>query len=176
MDASSVTNDLRRRLAAREWAPGEQIDTFRMIQQKYGISGVSGVQNALAPLIQEGLLEGRQGRGTYVLRLPSPTPEPTSAEQARAQIDQAISELARLCHALTAPRDHLARLAAAEAADVDPVQVRVHDDGRWAIRGASEPQWSVQISDEAVPIRVGDDRFGPGWRELTLHPGAPVNV
>ncbi|WP_172457822.1 GntR family transcriptional regulator [Pseudonocardia sp. N23] len=82
-----MTNDLRRRLAAREWAPGEQIDTFRMIQQKYGISGVSGVQNALAPLIQEGLLEGRQGRGTYVLRLPSPTPEPTSAEQARAQAD-----------------------------------------------------------------------------------------
>jgi hypothetical protein len=135
------------------------------------------VQNALAPLIQEGLLEGRQGRGTYVLRWPDPTPEPTSAEQARDQIDQVISELARLRHALAAPRDHLAGLAAAEAADLDregPVQVRVHDDGRWAIRGASEPQWSVQIPDEAVPILVGDDRFGPGWRELTLHPGAPV--
>ncbi len=181
VDSASVTNDLRLRLAAHEWAPGERIDPFRLIQQRYGIRGVSGVQNALAPLIQEGLLEGRQGRGTYVVRWPDPTPEPTSAEQARDQIDQALVELARLRHALSTSRDHLARLAAGDDADhkrEERVQVRVQeDDGRWAIRGMNQPWWSVQThTEEAVPILVEDDWFGPGWHEVTLHPGTPVRA
>lgn len=50
-------------------------------------------------------------------------------------------------------------------------------DGRWAIRGLNAPWWSVQThTEEALPILVEDDWFGPGWKELTLYRAHPVST
>lgn len=95
----AATADLRRRIAAGEWAPGSQIDTFDELRRRYRLPGVSSVQNALAPLKNEGLLESRHGRGTYV-SAPDPTEQghdPVRGEHKEVLelLDQAEALIAR---------------------------------------------------------------------------------
>lgn len=176
MDTAQITRDLRARIAGREWALGQRIDSFRRLQERYDINGVSGVQNILAPLITEGILEGRQGRGTYLLRWPDPAseqvPTPTARSAARSHLDEALAHLTHLRRSLRRASDHLARLDDLDAATPEErIRVRVHDvDGRWAIQGAADPWWTVrQHGDDQPPALVADDWFGPGWHEvLTL--------
>ncbi|MEU3355757.1 GntR family transcriptional regulator [Streptomyces sp. NPDC037389] len=63
-----VADDLRRRIAAGEWAVGERLPSRARLAAEYGV-GSNVLQKAQERLIVEGLLEGRAGSGTYV-RMP----------------------------------------------------------------------------------------------------------
>lgn len=96
----AATRGIRERIRAGEWGPGDRIDTFAELQRRYGLPGVSSVQNALAPLKREGLLDGRHGRGTFVVGPTDPAdaaPENLSepADDVRALLEQAESLLVR---------------------------------------------------------------------------------
>jgi DNA-binding GntR family transcriptional regulator len=72
---AAVTRHLEKRLAANEWDPEDQFDTFDQLMERYpALTNVYRVRAALAPLIHAGLLESRQGSGTWVLRVPEPPP------------------------------------------------------------------------------------------------------
>ncbi len=60
-----LKESLRKRIAAREWKPGKKIPTEAEICQMYDVSRIT-VRKALDELQQEGYLEKRQGKGTFV--------------------------------------------------------------------------------------------------------------
>jgi GntR family transcriptional regulator len=58
---------LTRRITAGEWAPDEAIPAESGLAEAYGVS-LGTMRKALQQLVDEGLLERRQGSGTYVRR------------------------------------------------------------------------------------------------------------
>lgn len=61
----AIRNDLRARIAAREWAPGDLIPGEEMLAQSYGAARAT-VNRALRDLAEAGLVERRRRAGTRV--------------------------------------------------------------------------------------------------------------
>ncbi|GAA3143346.1 hypothetical protein GCM10010466_37920 [Planomonospora alba] len=71
-----IADDIRREIAAGRYAVGEQLPVARELADKYGVAMMT-IGNALAVLRDEGLIETRQGSGSFVLRTPDEeTPRP----------------------------------------------------------------------------------------------------
>lgn len=64
-DYQRIMADLRRRIAAGEWKPGEQLPTRQKLAEEYEVS-LQPVVAAVTRLQIEGVLEGQQGKGIYV--------------------------------------------------------------------------------------------------------------
>ncbi len=62
-----IRDHLAARIVAREWSPGAAIPPEVGLAKDYGIS-VNTLRRATEQLVREGLLERRQGSGTYVRR------------------------------------------------------------------------------------------------------------
>ncbi|WP_406359465.1 GntR family transcriptional regulator [Streptomyces sp. NBC_00715] len=60
-----IADDLRRRIRAGEWAPGQRLPSRAQLAADYKV-GRNVTQRAMERLIVEGVLEGRAGSGTYV--------------------------------------------------------------------------------------------------------------
>ncbi|MFF3715991.1 GntR family transcriptional regulator [Streptomyces prasinus] len=60
-----IADELRRRIAEREWESGNRLPSRAQIGQEYGV-GDNVVRRAQELLISQGVLEGRAGSGTYV--------------------------------------------------------------------------------------------------------------
>ena len=60
-----VASALRERILAGEWAPGEAIPAESALAQSYGVA-VGTIRQALSLLVEDGLLERRHGKGTFV--------------------------------------------------------------------------------------------------------------
>ncbi len=60
-----IVNDIRSKIERGELKPGEQIWTQQELAARYGVSLIT-VKNALAYLVNEGILYTRVGRGTFV--------------------------------------------------------------------------------------------------------------
>lgn len=60
-----VASALRERILAGEWAPGTPIQAESALAQSFGVA-LGTVRQALALLVEDGLLERRQGKGTFV--------------------------------------------------------------------------------------------------------------
>lgn len=58
---------LRRRVEEGEWKPGDLIPSERELSETYGVSRMT-VRQALAELVDDGLLRRAQGRGTFVAK------------------------------------------------------------------------------------------------------------
>jgi DNA-binding transcriptional regulator YhcF (GntR family) len=86
-----VEEDLRHRLAQREWAIEEQIPGISALMEHYDAS-LGTIRRAQDPLVAEGLLRREQGRGVFVAAYPEPAP---AQDTARALIREAVSLLAR---------------------------------------------------------------------------------
>ena len=67
-DYQRIEADLRRRIAAGEWKPGEQLPTRLQLAEQYDTS-LQPVIAAITRLQLAGLLVGRQGKGIYVADL-----------------------------------------------------------------------------------------------------------
>ena len=60
-----ISDDIRRRILAKEWAPGEKIHSESELSTTYKVSRVT-VRTALKTLEYQGLVDIRHGSGTYV--------------------------------------------------------------------------------------------------------------
>lgn len=67
-----VADDLRRQILVGRLAPGEQVPSSRILQEDYGIAGMTA-RSAVRVLRDEGLVHTEHGRGTFVANsLPAP--------------------------------------------------------------------------------------------------------
>jgi len=60
-----VASALRQRIEARQWLPGQKISTLVELEKEFQVARVT-VRQAVGILREEGLLNSRQGRGTFV--------------------------------------------------------------------------------------------------------------
>lgn len=67
-----IAHDLRAQLAAGRFQVGDKLPSIAELQDTYDVPGLNTIRQALALLIDEGLLESVQGRGTYVTALSTP--------------------------------------------------------------------------------------------------------
>jgi GntR family transcriptional regulator len=69
----SIHDDLRIRLSAGEWAPGERLPSEADLAARYGVARMT-IRQALGALASEGMVVRRQGLGTFAAEvLPSRT-------------------------------------------------------------------------------------------------------
>lgn len=117
-----VAERLEALLAARELGPGDRLPPERRLAAELGVSR-SSVREALRRLLDLGVVEARQGSGTYLapidladlfaarLRL-----EPQAARlAARRRTDRQLADLEQTLEALRATEDDAAAFAAADA-------------------------------------------------------------
>nr|MDT0661390.1 winged helix-turn-helix domain-containing protein [Micromonospora sp. DSM 115978] len=65
-DRQRIAQDIRDKIASGEYGPGDKLPSLRELTVLYQVSA-EPVRSALLILQAEGLLEGRQGKGVYVL-------------------------------------------------------------------------------------------------------------
>jgi DNA-binding GntR family transcriptional regulator len=100
-----ITRRLRHRLLTDGFQPGDRVWKFDDLIAEFGLSGPPACQRVLAPLIAEGLLESRPGRGTFVVQLPESAADPDLvdlADEVAAELASASAKLARLQELLAA--------------------------------------------------------------------------
>jgi DNA-binding GntR family transcriptional regulator len=93
-----IYDDLRRRVLAGEFPVGERLPSIADLQEHYHVPGLNTIRQAQQLLVEDGLVETRQGVGAFVI-----SHEPTTREvdvvgelrAARAAIDRALAALAR---------------------------------------------------------------------------------
>ncbi len=65
-DYQRIANDIRGKITSAELKPGERLPSISQLQKQYGVSA-QPVKSALLVLQTEGLVEGHQGRGVFVI-------------------------------------------------------------------------------------------------------------
>ena len=91
-----IAGDLRTRIAAGEFPVGATLPSITDLQRHYAVAGLNTIRQAQQLLVDDGLIETRQGVGTFVLRTePRPRPVDLLAElrAARAALNRAIAAL-----------------------------------------------------------------------------------
>ena len=68
---AQVADRLRHRIARGEWQDGDRLPSHTALTQEFAVARVT-VRQAIALLETEGLLQSRQGRGTFVIGRPGP--------------------------------------------------------------------------------------------------------
>nr|WP_055504225.1 winged helix-turn-helix domain-containing protein [Nonomuraea pusilla] len=97
-----IAEDIRRDIASGRYAVGEQLPVARELSERYGVAMMT-IGNALAVLREEGLIETRQGAGSFVIRTPeSETSAPAAEEHSE--------EFRILSEQLREIRQHMAKL------------------------------------------------------------------
>jgi DNA-binding GntR family transcriptional regulator len=86
----TISEDLRRRLVTGEFQIGARFPRIIDLAHDYPTVSTNTIRRALAPLVQAGYLEVRQGAGTWVRALPRATHEAT----ARSALTEARDALA----------------------------------------------------------------------------------
>lgn len=94
-----IAEDLRRRITTGEFSPGQQLPSIAALQKHYDVPGLNTIRQAQQLLVDDGLVETRQGVGAFVLRT---EPQPRRFDvvdelrAARAAIDRALTALQHL--------------------------------------------------------------------------------
>ena len=65
-DYQRIASDIRVRIGSGELKPGDRLPSISQLQKQYGVSA-QPVKSALLVLQTEGLVEGHQGRGVFVM-------------------------------------------------------------------------------------------------------------
>lgn len=93
-----IYEDLRRRVISGENPVGERLPSIAELQERYDVPGLNTIRQALQLLADDGLVESRQGVGTFVLsHQPTPRQVDVLAElrAARTALNRAIAALER---------------------------------------------------------------------------------
>jgi DNA-binding GntR family transcriptional regulator len=91
-----IAQDLRTRITSGEFAPGDQLPSIQALMEHYEVPGLNTIRQAQQLLVDDGLVETRQGVGSFVLRVePVPRPVDVLAElrAARSALNRAIVAL-----------------------------------------------------------------------------------
>lgn len=122
----AVARDLCRRITSGEIKVGAKIPSREQMRQRYGVSEGTN-RRAIEHLRAVGVLEGRQGSGVYVQRLPTPDDLGTrrTSDQRIAELEAQVSELLARIDALESSADPELRSrvgrAEAEIADLKAI-------------------------------------------------------
>ncbi|RAU21038.1 GntR family transcriptional regulator [Paramagnetospirillum kuznetsovii] len=146
---------LTRRVAAGEWAPDRAIPAESTLADSYGVS-LGTVRKALEQLVDEGLLERRQGSGTFVRR---------------ARFDQSLFRFFRLSGGGAIPASRILRREVVDAWRLPATPLGVMAGGK-AIRMQRLRLWG----DEpflAEDILLPFERFA-GLMDLTTDELGPL--
>lgn len=93
-----VYKDLRDRITGGEFGIGQQLPTITALQEHYQVPGPNTIRQAQQLLVDDGLIETRQGVGAFVISaVPRPRETDVLAElyDARAALTRAIAALER---------------------------------------------------------------------------------
>ena len=104
-----VADDLRSSIRSGELPPGARLPKQSVLADGYGVS-LGTVKSALNVLRDEGLIVSRQGEGSWVRRsLPDPSdePNPASAGDVPAMLEQVLQRLGELNARLERIEDRL---------------------------------------------------------------------
>jgi GntR family transcriptional regulator len=101
---------LRQRIVDRVYAPGEQLLREDGLAAEFGVSRAT-IRQAIGELVRQGLVDRKQGRGTFVL----PTPHPSLGQRFRGSLADLIAETDR------------AGVRQVEIAHKSPVKQRIAD-------------------------------------------------
>ena len=104
-----IAADIRRDIASGRYAVGEQLPVARELSEKYGVAMMT-IGNALAVLRDEGLIETRQGGGSFVTRTPDDGEDvPASGEHSEEFriLSEQLREIRQHMNKLTVRLDEL---------------------------------------------------------------------
>ena len=65
-DYQRIANEIKDKIKGGELRPGDRLPSISQLQKQYGVSA-QPVKSALLVLQTEGLVEGHQGRGVFVI-------------------------------------------------------------------------------------------------------------
>jgi len=99
-----IADDIRRGIAAGRYAVGEQLPVARELADRYGVAMMT-ISNALAVLRDDGLIETRQGSGSFV------TAQPAGDVERQAQADGHSEEFRVISDQLKEIRHHMRTLS-----------------------------------------------------------------
>jgi DNA-binding GntR family transcriptional regulator len=91
-----IAQDLRRRIGSGEFGIGSQLPSIAELMEHYQVPGLNTIRSAQQLLVDDGLLETRQGIGVFVLvDQPRSTPRDVLDElkSARDALTRAITAL-----------------------------------------------------------------------------------
>jgi DNA-binding GntR family transcriptional regulator len=91
-----IAADIKTRIAIGEFAPGDQLPPITALMEHYQVPGLNTIRQAQQLLVDDGLVETRQGVGSFVIRTePVPRPVDVLAElrTARSALNRAITAL-----------------------------------------------------------------------------------
>ncbi len=174
-----IAQDLRARLAAGEFQPGDRLPSITLLQEHYNVPGLNTIRQAQQLLVDEGLIETRQGSGAFVLRTApeeaaaatlATTPDDRAASAALSaagitadDVDSVVRRRARSAHATALSMvDALVAARSALALDAGSDVPEGHRYGRGA-----------RLTDTDL---VGAYRTLAAAREHWLRAGAEDNV
>ncbi|MEU6999587.1 GntR family transcriptional regulator [Nonomuraea sp. NPDC046570] len=161
-----LADRLRRAIEDGRWGPGDQIPTELELRQTSGYS-INTVREAIRQLVEQGLLEKRQGEGTFVRRRPDTFPVVLSDEEGRRAADLPgdayVSSVLLRGRRPEVGRPHVdvveARADVAARLNV-PTGSKVVT--RRLLRYVDGTPWSLQTSYYPMDIADGTDLIRPG--------------
>ncbi len=94
---------IKGRIASGEFVIGDQLPAARDLAKQYGVAE-NTVLNAVRALRKEGIVSSQQGKGTFVLAIPSDQPAPSAEfvaimghlERLQATVEQVVERLDKL--------------------------------------------------------------------------------
>jgi DNA-binding GntR family transcriptional regulator len=63
-----IAVDIHQRITAGEFKPGDQLPSITSLMEHYEVPGLNTIRQAQHLLVEDGLIETRQGVGAFVLR------------------------------------------------------------------------------------------------------------
>ncbi|MFD9950739.1 GntR family transcriptional regulator [Nonomuraea sp. NPDC059023] len=97
-----IAEDIRREIASGRYAVGEQLPVARELAEQYGVAMMT-IGNALGVLRDDGLIETRQGAGSFVIRTPD-------GDDVAPHAEEHSEEFRILSEQLREIRQHMAKL------------------------------------------------------------------
>ncbi|MDR7439852.1 MAG: GntR family transcriptional regulator [Armatimonadota bacterium] len=193
-----IREDLRRRIEAGEWKPGEAIPSEAELQEIYGVSRAT-VRQALSELVMEGLLIRRQGRGTFVAppKIVEPLPRLVSfTEEMRAvglepstrsvKVELITDPPKRVRETLRTDEDRFLRIERVRCANGQPIVLLVsyipaslgidpQEDFSGSLYALLETKYRIQLGEalQIIEAGVADEHTAA---QLEIEEGEPILI
>nr|WP_156608733.1 FCD domain-containing protein [Auraticoccus cholistanensis] len=162
--AQRVVAGIKEQILAGELAPGARLPSEAALMEAYGVSRTVA-REAVSRLQAEGLVETFQGRGSFVLAVPEPSPFTLEASALRTSADVldmidfrlgVECEAAALAARRLSPATRQAVEAALAALDDDAPEHAVEADFAFhrAVTAASQNRFFVDLLDSLGPMMI----------------------
>jgi DNA-binding GntR family transcriptional regulator len=90
-----IAADLRTRIQRGEFPVGSKLPGISALQEEYDVPGLNTIRGAQQLLVEEGMLETRQGIGVFVTSVESPRQVDVDGELALDALTKAVEHLAQ---------------------------------------------------------------------------------